>query len=87
MASNGAVPDAPKAGRNVRHPASARSARGVGVGTFLMGKELERVMGVEPTYSAWKAAALPLSYTRVALFYRQAGAGMQAPEHGAMQIA
>ena len=25
---------------------------------------LERVMGIEPTYSAWKAAALPLSYTR-----------------------
>jgi len=22
------------------------------------------VMGIEPTYSAWKAAALPLSYTR-----------------------
>jgi hypothetical protein len=26
---------------------------------------LERVMGIEPTYSAWKAAALPLSYTRL----------------------
>ena len=26
---------------------------------------MERVMGIEPTYSAWKAAALPLSYTRV----------------------
>ena len=25
---------------------------------------MERVMGIEPTYSAWKAAALPLSYTR-----------------------
>ena len=23
-------------------------------------------MGIEPTYSAWKAAALPLSYTRPA---------------------
>ena len=22
-------------------------------------------MGIEPTYSAWKAAALPLSYTRL----------------------
>jgi hypothetical protein len=29
------------------------------------GKELERVKGIEPSYSAWKAAALPLSYTRV----------------------
>jgi hypothetical protein len=27
---------------------------------------LERVKGIEPSYSAWKAAALPLSYTRVA---------------------
>ncbi len=26
---------------------------------------LERVEGIEPSYSAWKAAALPLSYTRV----------------------
>jgi hypothetical protein len=26
---------------------------------------LERVAGIEPAYSAWKAAALPLSYTRV----------------------
>ena len=29
----------------------------------LQGK-LERVKGIEPSYSAWKAAALPLSYTR-----------------------
>jgi hypothetical protein len=28
-------------------------------------KILERVKGIEPSYSAWKAAALPLSYTRV----------------------
>ena len=26
--------------------------------------DLERVKGIEPSYSAWKAAALPLSYTR-----------------------
>ena len=26
---------------------------------------LERVMGIEPTLSAWEADALPLSYTRV----------------------
>jgi hypothetical protein len=25
---------------------------------------MERVMGIEPTYPAWKAGALPLSYTR-----------------------
>ena len=27
--------------------------------------KLERVKGIEPSYSAWKAAALPLSYTRL----------------------
>ena len=32
-------------------------------------KRLERVKGIEPSYSAWKAAALPLSYTR---FFRSA---------------
>ena len=26
---------------------------------------LERAMGIEPTYSAWKAAALPLCYARI----------------------
>ena len=26
---------------------------------------LERVMGIEPTWLAWKARALPLSYTRL----------------------
>ena len=25
---------------------------------------MERVMGIEPTYSAWKAEVLPLNYTR-----------------------
>jgi hypothetical protein len=26
--------------------------------------EMERVMGIEPTWPAWKAGTLPLSYTR-----------------------
>ncbi len=26
---------------------------------------LERVAGIEPAYLAWKATALPLSYTRI----------------------
>lgn len=29
-----------------------------------MGKDLERVKGIEPSSEAWKAPALPLSYTR-----------------------
>ena len=27
---------------------------------------MERVMGIEPTTSAWKAEVLPLNYTRIA---------------------
>ena len=45
--------------------------------TYLSGpdrKKLERVKGIEPSYSAWKAAALPLSYTRAGdHLSRQAG--------------
>ena len=26
---------------------------------------LKRVMGIEPTYPAWKAGVLPLNYTRI----------------------
>src|SRR3989344_8774309 len=33
-------------------------------GAVVSGKNLERVDGIEPTSSAWKAAALPLCYTR-----------------------
>ena len=32
---------------------------------ILLGKRLERVMGIEPTSSAWKAEVLPLNYTRL----------------------
>ena len=31
------------------------------------GTDLERVTGIEPVYSAWKAAVLPLYYTRIPL--------------------
>ena len=30
--------------------------------------KMERVMGIEPTLSAWEADALPLSYTRLSLY-------------------
>jgi hypothetical protein len=36
---------------------------------------LERVKGIEPSYSAWKAAALPLSYTREAFVPPAFGTG------------
>ena len=31
--------------------------------------EVERVMGIEPTLSAWEAEVLPLNYTRVTVEY------------------
>ena len=30
-------------------------------------KRVERVMGIEPTYPAWKAGVLPLNYTRASV--------------------
>ena len=34
-------------------------------------KWVERVMGIEPTYPAWKAGVLPLNYTRTGRFLIQ----------------
>ena len=42
-------------------------------------KRLERVKGIEPSYSAWKAAALPLSYTRVTGSLTRPGGGLNCP--------
>ena len=39
-------------------------------------KTLERVKGIEPSYSAWKAAALPLSYTRATDELSRQGGGL-----------
>src|SRR5918993_2524361 len=39
------------------------------------GPKVERVRGIEPPSSAWKAVALPLSYTRVLLRFRSGGGG------------
>ena len=43
-----------------------------------VGKILERVKGIEPSYSAWEAAALPLSYTRIGVFNAGNRPGRQA---------
>jgi hypothetical protein len=43
---------------------------------------LERVKGIEPSYSAWEAAALPLSYTRMG----QLNAGKQADRQGGLNL-
>ena len=47
-------------------------------------RRLERVKGIEPSYSAWKAAALPLSYTRAGdqLSRRASGLNRPAPWPG-----
>jgi hypothetical protein len=37
--------------------------------------ELERVMGIEPTFSAWEADVLPLNYTRISGSYASLGNG------------
>ena len=42
------------------------------------GGKLERVKGIEPSYSAWEAAALPLSYTRIALILSQFQASLKS---------
>jgi hypothetical protein len=41
--------------------------------------ELERVKGIEPSYSAWKAAALPLSYTRARDELTRRAGGLNPP--------
>ena len=42
-----------------------KSAAEIAQGRRVPKKFLERVKGIEPSYSAWKAATLPLSYTRI----------------------
>src|SRR6476659_17329 len=42
-------------------------------------KDLERVKGIEPSYSAWKAAALPLSYTRAGVDLTRRAGGLNPP--------
>ena len=44
-------------------------------------KDLERVMGIEPTYAAWEAAVLPLNYTR-AMGYRSRDAIVECFKDG-----
>ena len=45
-----------------RMPAKAEKKETV---SGLRKKKIKRVMGIEPTYPAWKAGVLPLNYTRV----------------------
>ena len=45
-----------------------------------MERILERVKGIEPSYSAWEAAALPLSYTRIFIAFSYAPRKSLVPE-------
>src|SRR5262249_6668538 len=46
-------------------------------------RRLERVKGIEPSYSAWKAAALPLSYTRIGRDLTRRATGLNRPARAA----
>ena len=45
-------------------------------------RRMERVKGIEPSYSAWKAAALPLSYTRARPINYHANEAASTAMHG-----
>ena len=49
-------------------------------------KTLERVEGIEPSYSAWKAAALPLSYTRAGVELTRRAGGLNPPRRSRPNI-
>ena len=42
----------------------------------------KRVMGIEPTYSAWKADVLPLNYTRRLSFQEMPSSGIEPETRG-----
>ena len=54
-------------GARLRAPRSRR--RGLPIGPSTACSDLERVAGIEPASSAWKAEVLPLNYTRATVFY------------------
>ena len=48
---------------------------------------MERVKGIEPSYSAWEAAALPLSYTRALPPMARSRRQKQQPPYGGITLA
>ena len=48
-------------------PGNTKTAGGL-IKSRLPAKKIERVMGIEPTYPAWKAGVLPLNYTRMFIY-------------------
>ena len=56
------TPD-PRLRRPLLYPAELRTR----TNSRYLSENKERVMGIEPTYLAWKASVLPLNYTRIML--------------------
>ncbi len=50
--------------RQLLYPAELLAQTSTPYQTEIKSDKLERVMGIEPTLSAWKAEVLPLNYTR-----------------------
>ena len=50
--------------------------------SYMGSTELERVMGIEPTSSAWKAEVLPLNYTRADAALCRPRFGSSSPSGG-----
>ena len=45
---------------------------------------MKRVMGIEPTYLAWKASVLPLNYTRLKSGWQDSNLRPPGPKPGAL---
>ena len=58
--------------RRLKRRARSRQQRD---GTDTWYQNVERVMGIEPTYAAWEATVLQLNYTRVSGLYYMHFAG------------
>ena len=56
--------DTPPDPKSSASASSAISAYPVIQLSFFTSEKRKRVMGIEPTYLAWKASVLPLNYTR-----------------------
>ena len=54
--------------------------------TELRERTLERVAGIEPASSAWKAEVLPLNYTRIAKVKMVEGDGFEPSKHEAADL-
>lgn len=71
-----AIPSDAARGRPALPWAGKRIKKAPHTGCFLM---LERVKGLEPSISAWKANVLPLHYTR--MLKKETGAGEETRTH------